>query len=715
MLETLSTADLMYLLEAVRSSILRRAESEGWQSRPRAGQGGGKTWIIASMPKDTRHAIGEALISKPFPQESAPAPAVVSDAPALSASTCPATLRADPVIQDLANTGHLTEKQRTIMTARKGILNEVNRLATVMTKRNAILALEKGWREGTLDEGIRQKALAANDKVGGKADRGLSYPTIYRWLKAFEKGGELALAPKHPGPDLRVPEWFSAFLPFYQKPQNPKISEAYREFQRAWLGSMPSESQIRRMLEKMPVPDRERGRKTGNAYLKLLPHKRRDASMYLPGYIYTADGTTFDAEILNPLTGKPFKPEVTFVLDVVTRLCVGVSVGLSESALVVLDALRMACLFAGIPAMFYTDNGSGYKNQLMTAKGTGIMDRLGITLKHSIPGRPQGKGLMERGVQTICDPLSKMFATCTHADMDHDAQKKVFKKTRKDIDQNGSSPLMAKWEQFKSLLLARIEEYNNTPHKGLKKIVDPMSGRSRHPSPNEAWKSFCNEGWEPRRVPEELRDELFMPAERRKVLNGEVGIFNHRYFSNELRDFHEKWVEVRYNIWDSSEVYIWTESGQRICTATLDGNVIPYQPPSTVAVAIEKRDKKRLGCLEKKAQSIVPGATIQLPETLPIYTMMADSITQPQPEPLVAHPAVEQFAEATSQDPVRRPLFGDPDARYMWLMDNQERWTSEDHPWVEKYVQSERYRELRDHYLYHGIAWGESLPQAAAK
>ena len=710
MLETLSTADLMYLLEAVRSSILRRAESEGWQSRPRAGQGGGKTWIIASMPKTTRHAIGEALISKPFPQGGASAPAVASDSP-----TCPAPFRADPAIRDLADTGHLTEKQRAIMAARKGILNEVYRLGTVMSKRNAILALEKGWREGSLDEGIRQKALAANDKVGGKADRGLSYPTIYRWLKAFEKGGELALAPKHPGPDMRVPEWFPAFLSFYQKPQNPKISEAYREFKKAWSGGMPSESQVRRMLEKMPVPDLEWGRKTGNAHLKLRPHKRRDASMYLPGDFYTADGTTFDAEVLNPLTGKPFKPEITFVLDVVTRRCVGLSVGLSESALVILDALRMACLFAGIPAMFYTDNGSGYENQLMTTRGAGMMDRLGIELTHSIPGRPQGKGLMERGVQTLCGPLSKMLPTCTHADMDPDAGKMVFKLTRKHIKEHGESPLMPTWPQFKSLILARVEEYNNTPHRGLKKIVNPATGRLCHPSPNEAWESFRKNGWEPFNVPEVLRDELFMPAERRKVLNGEVQALGGRYFSPVLTEFHGDIVEVRYDVWDSSKVYVWTTTGRRICTANLDGNVIPYFPLSRVEVARAKRAKAQLTRLENKVQSIAPGATIQLGETVSTYDMMADSITRPQAEQLLSSPAVEQSPELAPQGPARRPLFASPDERYMWLMHNQDRWEAEDHSWVEEYVQSDRYADLRDHYLYKGIAWGESLPQAAAK
>lgn len=364
----------------------------------------------------------------------------------------------------------------------------------------------------------------------------------------------------------------------------------------------------------------------------------------------------------------------------------------------------MACLFAGIPAMFYTDNGSGYENQLMTTRGVGMMARLGIELTHSIPGRPQGKGLMERGVQTLCGPLSKMLPTCTHAEMDPDAGKMVFKLTRKHIKERGASLLMPTFQEFKPLLLARIEEYNNTPHRGLKKITDQTTGKLRHPSPNESWESFRNGAWEPKLVPGELRDELFMPAEHRKVRNGEVQALGCRYFSTALTDFHGDIVEVRYDVWDSSKVYIWTTTGQRICTATLDGNVIPYFPPSRVEIARAKRKKAQLARSESKIQSIVPGATIQLPETPPAYTMMADSITQPQPEQNILDLPSEQPPDAERQEE-RRPNFSSAHERYLWLVSNRCKWIDADYPWVEKYVQSEQYADLKEVYEYNGIAW----------
>lgn len=61
--EALSTRYLTVLLGVdYVSSVIRRADREGWQSLPRAGRGGGKRWIISSMPPATRDAIASAML-----------------------------------------------------------------------------------------------------------------------------------------------------------------------------------------------------------------------------------------------------------------------------------------------------------------------------------------------------------------------------------------------------------------------------------------------------------------------------------------------------------------------------------------------------------------------------------------------------------------------------------------------------------------------------
>ncbi|MGD9611218.1 MAG: Mu transposase C-terminal domain-containing protein, partial [Desulfovibrionaceae bacterium] len=607
----------------------------------------------------------------------------------------------------------LTKRQRDAALARLAFVREIERTTPVVGKESAIRNLVKATKDGALAPRLADLVAVANDRMG--AGRGLSRRRLYDWCRMFAEGGEAALAPRHPGKDMRVPDWAPAFLAIWQRPQKPTVADAYKEFKDAYKGDIPSIFAVHRFLKKMALSSREAGRCTGNALLKLRPHKHRKTGEMWPGDIYTADGTTLDAEIQHPIHGQPFKPEVTGVIDVATRRCVGISIGENENAFVVLDALRMACLYGGIPCFFYADNGPGYINDLISGEGTGMMDRLDIEMINAIPNRPQGKGLMERAVQTLCVPVAKRFATCSHADMDHDAAHKVFKITRADVKAHGKSKLLPTFEEFKRVLLNEVDRYNARPHRALPFIVDAATGKRRHLTPDEYWNSFKARGFMPLPVPDVYKEELFMPGLPRKVASGWVRLYNGQYFAKELEDFHGDYVEVRYDIWDSSQVYCWTTNGEKICTAKLDGNAIDYLPKAQIEAARERRDTGKIARLVEKVNRVVPGATVQLPDSPATYTMLADSITGPRPEPVVLDLPVARPAEAAPQEPARRPAFGSHNERYIWLMRNRDRWTSKDHAWVAEYVQSARYADLHDYYFYEGIAWEESLTQASAE
>jgi putative transposase len=63
----------------------------------------------------------------------------------------------------------------------------------------------------------------------------------------------------------------------------------------------------------------------------IKPFVRRDISQLQPNDVWTADGHTFDAEVQHPMHGRPFRPEITAIIDVATRRIIGWSVGLAES------------------------------------------------------------------------------------------------------------------------------------------------------------------------------------------------------------------------------------------------------------------------------------------------------------------------------------------------------------------------------------------------
>lgn len=690
LLPTYTTRELGALLDVSQQAILKRAARESWQSRPRKGRGGGNEWFVSSMPAAVRDTLASALLRHARA-------AVPASAARPTPSPVPAVSSAPDTAASLARA---SDRERRVALARLAIVREVERLAGIVGKAGAVRHLLNAATEGTLPPVLADHVNTANAcrRRATSAPARLSRRSVYRWCANYAEGGEAALVPGYRKP-AAAPSWAEDFLRHYAKPQHPSVVLAYKDFCRDYaergLSDVPSIHAVRRLLAKMAAPEREAGRATGNALLKLRPYKRRDTGELWPTDVYTADGTTFDAEILHPYNGQPFKPELTAVLDVATRRCVGLSINLSESALTILDALRMACCYAGVPALFYSDGGPGYINNILLNDRTGIFQRLGIEPTQSIPGRPQGKGLMERAVKTLWVEAAQSLPSYTGALMDGDAAHRHFKLSRAAL-KAGKRGALPDWEHFKAHILRRVEAYNATPHRGLPRFTD-SGGRRRHYSPNEYWKCFVERGFVPVRVPEHIREELFMPGEQRQVRNGWIQFYNGRYYADELAEFHGDYVEVRYDIWDSGKVWIWTLRGEKVCTAVLDGNTIPYFPPSRIEAARERRARAQVERLDAKLQRVVPGARIALPDADP--PALADS-TQPRPTVAVESAAPAEPAPAVV---VRPALFMNTYERYRWLMAHPDHRTDADAAWLAEYSAGEEYAELEDLYAAQGI------------
>ena len=698
---TYTTQKIASFLGVAIKSVLTRAKREGWQSVQRLGRGGGKLWLVSSMPKETRKLITSGLLRQQYATQEADSRAVVGTINNTTLGTAPAPVQ--PINYTPAPSATplfpgASDRERAVATARLAFVREIERMSGILGKEGAIRHLADSSRLGSLPSILMEQiSMATACKRGGVLTR----RTLYRWMADYAERGESGLLPSQ-SKTAPVPAWFDDFLRHYQKPQHPSVALAYSEFSRELAargeGNPPSIHAVRRLLAKMSAPEREAGRATGNALLKLRPYQRRDTSKLWPGDVYTADGTTFDAEVLHPDNGQPFKPEVTAVLDVATRRCVGLSIALAESRFTVLDSLRMACCFGGIPALFYSDGGPGYLNRLMLDDRTGMFQRLGIEPCRAIPGRPQGKGLMERGVKTLWVRAAQGLESYTGTLMDGDAAHRNFKRSRAALAKSKRAVLPT-WDEFKRHVLARVEEYNSSPHKGLPRYRDSL-GRMRHYSPDEFWRSFEARGFAPVRVPEGMGSELFMPGERRKCRNGWVLFQNGNYFAPELADYHDAFVEVRYDIWDSSRVWCWTLDGRRICEAALEGNTRPYFQPSQIAAAREKRAKEQVRRIDAKLQRVAPGAEIILPErdTSPALDV-ADS-TRPCIDLTSAPAAAPVEAEPEEQRPA---LFVSQFERFRWLRRHPEQQTEADAAFIKIYRKGEEYADMRELLEIEGI------------
>ncbi|ULJ63246.1 Mu transposase C-terminal domain-containing protein [Wielerella bovis] len=604
-----STSELLELsleiLPKTERGILKRATKENWQYREvpaKGGKGGVKKEYLPPLE------IQAAIIKQHTEQ-------VLAEQAAVS---LPAITDVQPEKPDLSGS---TEAQRTQLGAREAVLNAIETLMaeTKVGKDAAITTFLTSAQHPSQAHLLKMLVLATDKRGGGQQVPNAR--TVKRW---FKQRDENRLMSKTPQKNWQVPEWFSLFLHYYRQPQKPTVSAAYRKFVADWLtrqplAKVPSQDAVRRWLDKTGNVFREDGRMGKRELKNLLPFKRRKFDDLLPCDIYSMDGHTFDAEVLHPDSGKPFRPEITTVIDVATRKIVGWSVDLAESSLAVTAALAHASVVNGIGAVLYVDNGKGYDNALMKDDAVGLMGRLGMTMVHSLPYSSQARGVIERVHQTVWVQAAKEFQSYIGKDMDAEASQKVHKASRKAMKQeivlknvpalanirSLSASLIPDWREFVAFGDEWVGEYNNRPHRSLPKVTD-VSGSIRHMTPNEMWALKAQES-AITQVDEDDAMYLFMPQAVRKVARGEVQLHNNVYFSQDLQEYHGDSLRVAYNIHNADWVWLFDDDGRFVCKAQWNGNRIDYMPKPFVEQAKDKRVDAQVKRLETKI-SVVEAA-----------------------------------------------------------------------------------------------------------
>lgn len=681
-----SAADLVGVAGLPRTvrGINKHAAVANWASRPRAGRGGGREYDIRSLPK----AVQTALLLREAP----PAPALPVPAVAGPVTTA--------LVPAAGQTAGLKDWQRTTMDARLVILREIERLGAVIGTDCAVRTFIEGAERGELAPAL---AAALPQALGkGKARLTPSRATVYGWMKAHAAGGNSALAPVAPQRGPAVPVWGPFLLGFFQRPQKPSLAWALEELAKNPPAGvdLPSYDQARRFLRRMDAIEREKGRRGPREMKNIKGFVRRSTEHMLPSEAYSMNGHTFDAEIAHPLHGRPFRPEITTVIDVSSRRIVGWSAGLAESAWAVMDALRDAVVTNGIPSILYVDNGSGYRNALMENEVSGFLARLSITMRNSIAYNSQARGVIERLHSTLWVRAAKELPTYIGATMDPEAKKAAHKLTRAEVKAAGKSRILPAWDAFCRFAAARIDAYNDRPHSSLPKVRG-ADGTLRHQSPNEAWAAAVEHGVTLWSVSEFEAADLWRPYELRTVSRCEVSLRGNHYYSADLEPYHGEQVRVGYEIHDAERVWVRNLDGQLIAIAGFEANKRQYFPVSELERAAEKRAAGRLHRANKLIDEIEAeraGARRGLPEPQPLTAeqtaiaeaalarMQAEQLARDadaareaaEAEALRARLAAPAAPVATLPAPGARPRFGSDLEYVLWVEANPALATDED-------------------------------------
>ncbi|HDB9936172.1 TPA: transposase [Escherichia coli] len=612
--------------QGVRYSIRKLASSEHFR-RKRAGS---KTieYSIDCLPPVTQRALRErhvAQLMATAPQEITTQPPVKCERKQNVVQPVEAYRGSPQLVEERLNA--LTENQRKVAEARIALVCEVLRISQEpgFSCASAIRFIVSRLAQGNLEERLESLVITANARKG--KERTLSAITLKRWIAAFNKAQNAAerLLLLAPGKrDEIKPEeisWLPEFLAQYRQANGRPMSEAYEDFVADWqrrhadepymLEVMPSYDVVRYAMKKLPEVVKQKGRVTGSEYRQLEGFTRRDWTAMPVNYVWIGDGHGMKLKCAHPVHGRPFSPEVTFVIDGGTRFVVGWSLDLAENVFAVAGAIQHGIRNHGKPFLYYSDNGSGETADMLDKEIVGILPRLGINHPTGIAGNPQGRGIIERLNRTLPMRIARRYRTYFGKGADRESLRVLNRDLRSAFNAlQQDKPLSARqkaamrelpsWSELIEAIREGVEWYNNRPHSEL-----PMKPNGKHYSPAEFRKKrLAEEDTEIEWLSDiELRD-MFRPMVERPVRRCEIQWLNNIYYAPELRDEHGRKVLISYDIHDAERITVRRKDGSFICEAIWNGNKRAAFP----VTAEYHKQQQRIKGMRKRAEEKIRDA-----------------------------------------------------------------------------------------------------------
>lgn len=613
--------------KGIREALQRYTGGEGDCARRRPGTKAIE-YSVDCLPEVTQKALRERYVAQLMvgeaPQETAK-PVVRRRRDPDAISPLEAYRGSPQLMEERLNA--LTENQRQVADARAALVREVFLLEDQgnIGRLKAINYVVSKARSGELPPLLQAAAVTANAKRG--SGRTISRDPLYQWVLKYSQAQNAAerLLLLAPGKreEMKVEEisWLADFLAEYRQSNGRPMTEAYEDFVKEWnrrhaqepymLQIIPSYDAIRRVMKKLPEVVKQKGRVTGSEYKQIEGFTRRDWDAMPVNYVWIGDGHGMKLKCAHPIHGRPFSPEVTFVIDGATRFIVGWSLDLAENVFAVAGAIQHGIRNHGKPFMYYSDNGSGETADVMDKEVVGILPRLGVSHPTGIPGNPQGRGIIERLNRTLPMRIARKYRTYFGKGADRETLRKTNRDLRTAFNalqkgktlnavQRAVMRDLPSWAELIEAIRDGVEWYNNRPHSEL-----PMKANGKHYSPAEYRKKrLAEEDTKIEWLSEvELRD-MFRPMVEKPVRRCEIHWLNNIYYAPELRDEHGRKVLISYDIHNAEKIIVRRLDGSFICEAIWNGNKRAAFPVS----AEYHKHQQRIKGMRKRAEEKIRDA-----------------------------------------------------------------------------------------------------------
>ena len=287
---------------------------------------------------------------------------------------------------------------------------------------------------------------------------------------------------------------------------------------------------------------------------KVEPYIKRDASLLDVGDILVADGHKLAFQVINPFTGKPCRATLVGFLDWKSTALVGYEIMLEENTQCIASALRNAIINLDmIPKIVYQDNGRAFRAKYFTDdKGFGELGFYGLYAK--------------LGIETV-------FAR------PYNARSKVIERFFKEF-QEGFEKLMPSYVGSSIINKPAYLKRNEIFHKNLHqdyiptieetiKMIDMwLKFKNSQPCTNAPNMTIAEvlENRNKQNIDKSLLDDLMLATEVKTIQRNGVRFLNCDYFDERLYGLRGK-VLVKYNLFDLTNVKIFTPKGEYLCTA----------------------------------------------------------------------------------------------------------------------------------------------------